>query len=123
MIATTIIIYPLICCALFYLGAQATITGFLWGRYPPRLDAFMSCPACTGFWYGAACAGLGWWQDWPFLGLDGQHWLTPIIVGVCSIIWTPILSAKHTQAMTGGYSAESQVADNVVPLRQHETPQ
>lgn len=104
---TALVIYPLVCCALFYLGAQAKITYWLWERYPPRLDAFMSCPACTGFWYGLGCAALGWWQNWSFLSLDGRHWLTPLIVAVCSIVWTPIVVAVHTRAMTGGYADDS----------------
>jgi len=116
-VTSTIIVYPLLCCALYYLGAQATITEAVWSRYPARLDTFMSCPACTGFWYGAACAGLGWWQDWAFLGLDGRHWLTPGIVALCSIVWTPIVSAHHTRAMTGGYPIESTPSDNVVAFR------
>lgn len=117
---TTIILYPLLCCAFYYLGAQATITEFLWSRYPARLDAFMSCPACTGFWYGGACAGLGWWQGWAFLGLEGRHWLTPVLVAFCSIVWTPLVSALHTRAMTSGYpveSARTNTPDNVVSLR------
>ena len=84
---TGIILYPLICVALYYLGSQALITEFLWGRYPPKLDAFMSCPACTGFWFGLLCSGLGWWLQIPFLSLDPRHFATPLLVGLSAIVW------------------------------------
>jgi hypothetical protein len=96
---TTIVIYPLICAALYYLGAQALITSFLWGRYPPRLDKFMSCSACSGTWYGFLCGALGWWRNWSFVGLPGRDWLTILVIGLCSMIWTPLLANQHLNAM------------------------
>lgn len=95
-----IVLYPLLCTAAFYLLAQAKLTHFLWERYPPALDEFMSCPACTGFWYGLGCGFLGWWLEIDFLGLDPRHWTTLVLVGLCSITWTPLLSNLHTRAMT-----------------------
>ena len=99
---TGITIYPLLTTAAFYLLAQAHLTSFLWSRYPPTLDKFMGCPACTGFWYGLGCGALGRWLDIAFLGLDTQHWLTPVLIGLCSIIWTPLVSNLHYRAMTWG---------------------
>jgi hypothetical protein len=96
---TTLVIYPLLCVAAFYLLAQARITEPIWSRYPDRLDAFMQCSACTGFWYGLGCGALGWAQDWNFLLLDGRDWLTPLIVAFCGIVWTPILARVHTEAL------------------------
>lgn len=96
----TWVIYPLVTTALYYLGAHALITRAIWSHYPPRLDKFMSCAACSGFWYGVAVAMLGWWRNWPFLGLPGRDWLTPIIVGLCALVWTPILAYHHLIAMT-----------------------
>ena len=42
--------------AFFYLGSRATITRFVWSRYPRGLATLMDCPACSGFWYGAIVA-------------------------------------------------------------------
>jgi len=100
---TGLILYPLLTTAAFYLLAQAHLTSFLWSRYPAKLDTFMSCPACTGFWYGGlGCGFLGWWLDLAFLGLDPGHWLTPVLIGLCSIVWTPMISNLHTRAMSYG---------------------
>lgn len=95
-----LLLYPLLTAACYYLLAQATLTSFIWSRYPTRLDSFMSCPACTGFWYGLGCGLLGWWQDIAFLGLPTNHWLTVLLIGLSSIVWTPLVSNLHTRAMT-----------------------
>ncbi len=96
---TTPLIYVLLSGAFFYLGSQAKVTHWLWSRYPTGFDSFMQCAACAGFWYGAACAGLGWWQDWNFLALDGRHWLTPVIVAFCGITWTPVVARWQIEAL------------------------
>jgi hypothetical protein len=101
---TGIILYPLLTTALYYLASQALITEFLWSHYPPKLDSFMSCPACTGFWYGLLCGALGWWLRLPYLGLDPRHFATPVLIGLSSIVWTPLLSNLHTRAMTYEHS-------------------
>jgi hypothetical protein len=95
----TLLIYALITPALYYLGSQALITRWLWGRYPQRVDAFMSCAACSGTWYGVMMAWVGWWQKWSFLGLDPRHWLTVVVVGLCSCFWTPVLSRRMLDSM------------------------
>lgn len=97
---TAAVIYPLLCTALFYLSSQAEITRWLWSRYPERLDAFLSCPACSGFWWGLGCASLGWWQRWPFLGLEPRGWITLPVVALCAIVWTPLLVRLHARSMT-----------------------
>lgn len=94
------LIYPLLCVAIYHLASQATITRPLWSRYPPRLDAFLSCPACFGFWLGLGCAGLGQWQGWPWLGVEG--WITYPILALCSLVWTPPLVWVHTHSMLYG---------------------
>jgi len=92
---TTIVVYPLLCAALYYLGAWATITAPIHTRFPGWLRSFVECAACSGFWYGGLAAILiGRLLGLPFIGLDGVHWATPVIVGVCSIFWTPILGAR-----------------------------
>lgn len=97
---TGIVLYPLLTVALYYLGSRALITQWLWSRYPPRLDAFFLCAACSGFWYGAAVAALlGLGLDVPFLGLAGGAWSTIPIVATCSIVWTPLLASALVRAL------------------------
>ena len=95
------VLYALVTPTLYYLGSQALITQWLWGKYPRRLDAFMSCAACSGMWYGVAISMIGWWLRLPFLGLAPRHWLTPILVGLCSSFWTPILARKMLDSLYG----------------------
>jgi hypothetical protein len=95
----TVVIYPLLCAAVWYLLSQAKVTHWLWSRYPPKLDDFVQCAACTGFWLGLGCGALGWWQQWDFLGLPGRHALTPVVVALCGIVWTPIVARWHMEAL------------------------
>lgn len=92
-----ILIYPLLTAALYYLGARAMITQALWSRYPPRVDAFMQCAACAGFWYGAGLGVTGLIIGTPFLG--SAAWWTPIVVGLAAIVWTPIIANVHEAAL------------------------
>lgn len=93
-----IFIYPLLTTALFYLFARAVITEWLWSRFPAWLQYVTQCPACSGFWYGIACAAIGIYVfDKPFLGRT--NWYVIIDVGLMSIVWTPILGALHEFSM------------------------
>jgi hypothetical protein len=93
-------LYALLTSASYFLGSRALVTKWIWSRYPKRLDAFMLCAACSGFWYGVAVSfGIGWYLDVPFLVLPGRFWLTPWVVGLCSLVFTPWISAKHLSAM------------------------
>jgi hypothetical protein len=94
-----LLLYALLTTAFYYLGARAKLTQWLWSRYPKRLDTFMMCSACSGFWYGIGVGfGIGWWRELPFLGLPGRLWITSIVIGLCSMVWTPILSTVHLRA-------------------------
>jgi hypothetical protein len=96
----TIVLYMLLTTALYYLGARAMITKPLWSRYPTWLDYYTMCAACSGFLYGVAVAlAIGWTQDMPFLGLSGRFWVTPIVVGLGSLVWTPILADFQVRAL------------------------
>jgi hypothetical protein len=113
----TPLLYCLLTTAAYYLMARALVTQWLWSRYPPALDRFFWCAACSGFWYGLAVAfAIGWWRDLPFLGLPGRFWLTPIAVGLGSIVWTPLLAKKHVEALL--YLGES---DKVEPGAEADT--
>lgn len=100
-----ILIYPLLTAALYYLGARAMITQFLWSRYSARVDAFMQCAACTGFWYGAGLGVVGLCTRTPFLG--SLAWWTPFVVGLASIVWTPIVANVHEAALLQLSGAEN----------------
>lgn len=96
----TPLLYCLLTTAAYYLMSRALITRWLWSRYPTWLDHYTWCAACSGFLYGLAAAfAIGWWRDLPFLGLPGRLWLTPIVAGLCSIVWTPLLAKKHVEAL------------------------
>ncbi len=96
----TLILYALLTTALYYLFARAMITKPLWSRYPRWLDYYTMCAACSGFLYGIAVAfAIGWTQDLPFLGLSGRFLGTPIVVGLGSLVWTPILGDFHVRAL------------------------
>ena len=98
--ALMILLYPPVTVAAYYLGSRAKVTEFLWKRYPAWLDKFMLCAACVGFWFGAAAAlAIGWYLDVPFLVLPGRLWLTPVVVALSSLVWTPWLAAKHLAAL------------------------
>lgn len=104
-------LYPLLCAAAYYLGAQAVITRFLWSRYPSSVDSLMTCASCSGFWYGIGAGYLGRVLDIPFLGLDPGAWHTPLIVGFCAIVWTPVVSWLHLAALAaigGGDVSEAE---------------
>lgn len=87
---TMVILIALLSAALFYLGSRALITRWLWSRYPPRFATFMDCSACTGFWYGFLIAHILGHASVSYLGIDLRLWWAPIVVGLCSIVLTPI---------------------------------
>jgi hypothetical protein len=83
----TLLIYALCTSAAFYLGSRAVITHWLWSRYPRRLAVFMDCAACTGFWYGLGFAWLS-----TVCGYPVKTHYTPWVIGLCSMVWTPIVA-------------------------------
>lgn len=105
--------YPLITASLYYLGARALITQPIWSRYPPRFDSFMSCAACSGFWYGFLVGIFGLVAQVPFLGVAA--WWTPFVVGLGSMIWTPIVADWHERSIMGlmGQGADTSAPQTV----------
>lgn len=93
-----LLIYALLTPALFYLGSRAVITSWLWSRYPPKLARFMDCAACSGFWYGVAVSLALRLPVYPgdvptgSENYPGSFVLTPFVVGLCAIVWTPIVA-------------------------------
>lgn len=97
---TAALLYPLLTTAAYYLLARAQISKFIWSRYPARLDRFMSCASCTGFWYGLALsATLGRELELPLMSIPADSPYLPFVVGSCAIIWTPIVSWLHLAAL------------------------
>ena len=87
----TVILFSLLSAALFYLGSRARITERLWSKYPPALARFMDCAACTGFWWGILLAiAFGAAEPTSYFGLDVSKPITWPLVGLCSIVLTPI---------------------------------
>lgn len=93
---STVLLYALLTTAMFYLGSRAVITAPIWSRYPRKLAALLDCAACSGFWMGLVAAFV---LKFPLLGLDGDHWLTPVVAGLCAMIWTPLVAVLHQTAM------------------------
>jgi hypothetical protein len=85
----TLLVYSFLTSAMFYLGSRAIITRWLWSRYPSWLASWADCAACSGFWYGLIVGNVGY-----FYVSYAPH---PIVVALCSMVWTPIVSA-HMQA-------------------------
>lgn len=89
-----LVIYALLCTALFYLGARAMITRFLWSRYTPRLAQWADCPACSGTWYGLALSmSVGWYYELDIGPFAAQSWITPLIVAACMMVLVPMVAA------------------------------
>ena len=92
--------------SLYYLGVRAKITSWLWSRYPAWLTSFMDCSACTGFWYATlAAATVGRGASLSYLGLDMRELWTWPVIGLASIVTTPIVAGL----MQRGLDAVGQV--------------
>lgn len=88
-----LIVYALVSTALYFLGSWALVTSWLWSRYPERVRRFMDCAACSGFWFGVACAAIGGAVGYrgPFEGpLAGPGWM--VLSGLVTMVTTPILA-------------------------------
>lgn len=109
----TAVIYPVLSASLYMLGSRDLITRWLWSKYPPGVDKFMTCAACSGTWYGAALAILGAGFNWPFLGLPGYHIGTVIVVALYTKILTPIIAAKHVAALL--YTSDDAPVEDATP--------
>lgn len=91
-----LLVYALLTSALFYLGSRAIITRWLWSKYPPSIAQWADCAACSGAWYGVAVGALGrvaaTQASIPWLPPYLMAWWAPIVVGLCSVVWTPIVA-------------------------------
>lgn len=116
---TALVLYPLLCAALYYLAAHALITRWLWSRYPDWLDGFLSCAACSGFWYGAALAAfVGRPLGLDLLGLSAAHWATIPLVALASVVWTPLVAWALLRALGSSLAEEPRVWSDAPPPAQ-----
>ena len=68
---TSLILFALLCTAVYYLLARAEITRWFWQPLDGvrGIGALLRCPACSGFWLGIAAGHLApvvdhhdhWW--------------------------------------------------------------
>jgi hypothetical protein len=96
----TLIGYILVAAALHYLLYWAEVTSWLTSRYPPWMARWAGCPACSGFWYGIACGGVGWWLRLPLLGLEPRHPITVLAAGAITMMTTPMVMALQLYALS-----------------------
>lgn len=90
---TGLILYALLTTAAYYLGSRARVTSWLWSRYPPGFGRFMDCAACSGTWFGFGFGvALAWGVGVSPLGIPSDEWYTPFLIGMGSMVWTPILA-------------------------------
>jgi hypothetical protein len=87
---SSLLLLVLLSTAFYYLGSRATITSFVWDRYPPAFGRFMDCAACSGFWYGILVS-----TAFVVAGRDLPLELTPdvlsiLVCGWISMVLTPI---------------------------------
>lgn len=101
-----LLLYALLSAAMFYLGSRAKITEALWSRYPRPIAVFMDCAACTGFWWGVIWhSAIGRSFDIDVLVLPAQHPATPALVGLCTLVLTPVAAAiMHYALMVLGHA-------------------
>jgi hypothetical protein len=105
------LLLPLTGAVLYYLGYWAALTKPLWSRYPPRVRAFMACPACSGTWYCGILGGIAWLAGLPFLVFPGLHgaptglavpglrWAAPVLMALWGTYWVPFLAKRHIEAL------------------------
>lgn len=78
---------PLVVTYVWYLGCAAEITYRVRERLPQKVQSFLACPACSGFWYGLIFGGIAY-------RLKGL-WCGPI----CGLL-TPLLGALLLRSLT-----------------------
>lgn len=96
----TVVLFALVSAALYYLASRALITKWLWSRYPRWLAVFLDCSACTGTWFGVLLSIIvGWPLKLTYLGLNLTEPYVWPLVGLCSLVTTPIAAALMQLAL------------------------
>lgn len=95
----TVILVPVLSTVTWYLLSAATLTSFIWSRYPPWLERFMICPACSGTWYGAGWSAVFYYvHGWKLFGL-GAPW-TIVYGSLWSMFFVPLLAWVFYRALS-----------------------
>lgn len=95
---TEVVLLGIAGAAFHYLAYRATITRFLWSRYPRPLDAVLGCVACSSFWVGGA---LGWlWLARGGAPLGLGDWTAIPVCALVAMIAAPPVSLLHTWSLT-----------------------
>lgn len=95
----TFLLYSFLTVSIHYLLSRAEITRWLWSKYPPWLDRWALCPACSGTWIAGFIGILGALLKLSFLGLPGRNIFTVIAIALCGTVWTPILGYLHIKCL------------------------
>ena len=88
--------FLVLCTAAYYAFARADLTRPLWSRYPAFLDRMARCPACSGFWIGAA------------LGLALPDDTTPakrVLGALLGAAWGTVVTPLGTWALVSALAA------------------
>jgi hypothetical protein len=94
--------------AAWYLTSSATITKWLWSRYPAWLDELLHCAACSGFWWGNLVSlGFTWANQHPY------PWYTAPIWGLVVLVTNPMVAALHTRALTPATSGNTEAINKL----------
>lgn len=89
---TDLLAFSAIVAFLYYLGARAELTRWLWSRYPKWIDALAMCPRCSGWWIGLVAGFVvlppspasSWWAQHLWAGVYGLV-INPIVFG--AMMW------------------------------------
>ena len=95
---TTLLVLVIVSTALWYSLGMALISRPLWSRYPAWLDAWATCPACSGTWYAAAAYAVLWrCTNGEILGVGGIGGI--FVAGAAGMVLTPLLAALLIRAL------------------------
>lgn len=97
--------------ACYYLASRAEITRWAWSRYPRAVAKLLNCPACLGFWAGAASVAV-FGAD-TVMGVTGVRMYA--IAGVLGLVLTPPMALLHTWAWSMLGDVDDANADGMAP--------
>jgi hypothetical protein len=94
--------------AFHYLTYHAVITSWLWKRYPAKLDALLSCAACSGTWVGLGMAAYFSDRGVSVFGVPPDDPVFYAVAAAVGMIATPLVSTIHLAALRGIHGDQEQ---------------
>ena len=85
----TWVLVPILATVVWYLASMATITRWLWSRYPDWLDSWATCPACSGTWYSVA---VYWILGRPLFDFPARSLAGTVACGLTGTFFVPLLA-------------------------------